>query len=184
MRFSLRASALLAAGSLAVHELRYVAGYGDVPAVGGHGYLAVVAPLVAVALAVACGGWLVRIGRAAAPATRGPLTWFAAATALLAIFVAQEAVESLTAANHPGVLAHGGWIALPLAIVVGGLVALLLCGARVAETAAATAARPWSPLAAATPVAIDFALPSAAVPTVRPRVLARRLAGRAPPAFS
>ena len=58
---------MLAAGSLAVHELRFLAGYGGDDA-GGHAYLAWLAPLVALALAAACGAWLARIGRGPAPA--------------------------------------------------------------------------------------------------------------------
>ena len=185
MRLSLRASALLAAGSLAVHELRYVAGYGEPAAVGGHGYLAVVAPLDAIVLAAACGAWIANVGRTARPAARASLTWAGATGVLLAVFTVQESLEALTAGGHPGLLAHGGWLALPLAIAVGGLVALALCGAAAAEGAAAEAARPWSPLAAgAAPPPADLTLPSPATAAPRPRVLARRLAGRAPPAFS
>ncbi len=184
MRPSLRASALLAAGSLAVHELRYFAGYGEAASVGGHGYLAVVAPLVALVLAIACGAWVVRLGRAAAPATRGPLTWMAATGALVAVFVVQETVEALVAGGHPGLLAHGGWTALPIALVVGGLIALALCGARAADAAAHVAARPWSPSGAAAEPPVDFVLPIAAPLAPRSRGIARRMAGRAPPVAS
>src|SRR4051794_26472379 len=112
MRPSLRAGALLAAGSLAVHELRYAAGWGDPAAGGGHGYLAVAAPLVALVLALACGVWLARIGRAAATAAgRRSLTWLGASASLLGVYVVQETLEALAATGHPGLLAHGGWIA-------------------------------------------------------------------------
>jgi hypothetical protein len=185
MRPSFRAGALLAAGSLAVHELRYIVGYGEPAAVGGHGYLAVVAPIVALALALACGLWIARLGRAVAPATRGPLTWAASTAVLVGVFLAQESVEALTAAGHPGLFAHGGWLALPIAVAVGGMVALVLCGARVADDAAAAVSRPFSPLAAAGDrLPIDFALPSLPPAVPRPRVIARRLAGRAPPVAS
>ena len=185
MRPSLRASALLAAGSLAVHELRYAAGYGEPAAVGGHGYLAIVAPLVAIALAAACGAWIASVGRAAGPRARASLTWAGATGVVLAVFTVQESLEALTAGGHPGLLAHGGWLALPLAVGVGGLIALALCGATAAEGTAADAARPWSPLAAGgAPAPADFTLPSVAPAAPRPRVLARRLAGRAPPVRS
>ena len=181
MRFSLRAGALLAAGSLAVHELRYVVGYGEMPAVGGHGYLAVVAPLVALAFAAACGTWVARVGRTSAPDVRGPRTWLAASAALVAVFAVQETVEAIAAGGHPGLLAHGGWLVLPLAVAVGGLIALAVCGAR----AAGLGAREWAPLRTVRPLApIDFALPVAGPAAPRPRVLARRLAGRAPPVRS
>ncbi|MEA2443181.1 MAG: hypothetical protein QOJ12_473 [Thermoleophilales bacterium] len=185
MRLSLRAGALLAAGSLAVHELRYVAGWGDPGAVGGHGYLAVVAPLVALLLALACGIWLARIGRAVTtPAGRGTLTWFGASVALLGVYVVQETLEALATSGHPDLLARSGWIVVPIAIAVGGVVALLLHGAHAAEAAVAAVTRPWSPLAVVPVAAPTFALPAAPLAVPRTGVLARRLAGRAPPLAS
>jgi hypothetical protein len=182
-RLSLRAGALLAAGSLAVHELRYLAGYGGESAVSGHGYLAWLAPLVALALAAACGVWLARIGRH--DARRAPaLTWLGASASLLLTYVVQETAEGLTAAGHPGLLAHGGWLAAPIALAVGGLVALGLRGARAADRAAAAAARPWSPLTARAVAPPVFFRLAAAPVAPRPRVLARRLAGRGPPLAS
>jgi hypothetical protein len=185
MRLSLRAGALLAAGSLAVHELRYVAGWGDPDAVGGHGYLVVAAPLVALALALACGIWLARIGHASTPpARRRRLTWLGASAALLGVYVVQETFEALATSGHPGLLAHGGWLAMPIAIAVGGVVALLLHGAHAADVVAAAAARPWSPLGAVPVAPLGFALPAAPRVTPRTGVLARGLAGRAPPLAS
>jgi hypothetical protein len=184
MRLSLRAGALLAAGSLAVHELRYQLGYGGEGAVGGHGYLAWLAPLVALALAAACGVWLARIGRArAAEAGRG-LTWLGATASLLLTYVAQETVEALAAPGHPGLLAHGGWAVVPIACAVGSAVSLLLRGARAADRAAATAARPWSPSRVGAPAPPAFLRPATAPLAPRPRVMARRLAGRGPPLAS
>jgi len=182
-RVSLRAAALLAAGSLVVHELRFMAGYGSDGAVSGHGYLAWLAPLVALALAAGCGAWLSRIGRGDGHHRR-TLTWLGATASLLVTYTAQETIEALAAPGHPGPLAHGGWIAAPLALAVGGAIALMLRGARAADRAAAVAARPWSPLTAAWTAALDFARPAAAPLAPRPRVLARRLAGRAPPVAS
>ena len=53
--------------------------------------------------------------------------WPLASAGLLAIFTAQELVEGLRNGGHPagvhGVVGHGGWIAVPLAIVLAGLVA-------------------------------------------------------------
>jgi hypothetical protein len=186
MRLSLRAGASLAAGSLAVHELRYLIGYGDPGAVSGHGYLTIVSPLVAIVLALACGIWLARIGRAVptAPA-RGTLTWLGASCSLVGVYVVQETIEALAAGGHPGLLAHGGWTALPIAAAIGALVALLLTGAREVDRAAAAVARPWTPFAGAAPVApAAIALPGAAPAAPRLRVIARRLAGRAPPISS
>jgi hypothetical protein len=181
----MRAGALLAAGSLAVHELRYFLGYGDPGAVGGHGYLVVAAPLVALVLALACGVWLARIGRAATtPAGRRTLTWLGASASLLGVYVVQETLEAVATSGHPSLLAHRGWIALPIAIAIGGVVALLLRGAHAADVAVAAAARPWSPLAAVPVASRVFALPLAPLAVPRTGVLARRLAGRAPPLAS
>jgi hypothetical protein len=184
MRLSLRAGATLAAGSLAVHELRFLAGYGGDDAVGGHGYLAWAAPVIALVLAAACGAWLARVGRSPGGATRPTLTWLGASAALVATYAVQETIEALTTPGHPGPLAHGGWIAVPAALAVGALVALTLRGANAADRAAARAARPWSPLTAAPFTPLAAALPAAAPLAPRPRVLARRMAGRAPPLFS
>ena len=180
MRLSLRAGALLAAGTLAVHELRYLIGYGDPAAVGGHGYLAVVAPLIAVALAVSCGLWLARVGRATGAPAR-TLTWLGASASLLLAYAVQETVEGLASNGHPGLFGHGGWIAAPIALAVGAAVALMLRGAVAADSAAARVARPWSPRGIVPTAPLTLALPSAPAGPPRPRVLARRLAGRAPP---
>ena len=174
---------MLAAGSLAVHELRFLAGYGGDADVGGHGYLAFVAPLVALALAAACGAWLARIGRGSTHA-RPALTWLGASAALAGTYVVQETIESLTSPAHPGLVAHGGWIALPVSLAVGALIALMLRGTHAAGEAVTMAARPWSPLSF-TPAAPPAIALGALVPaTPRLSVLARRLAGRAPPRTS
>src|SRR4051812_22722563 len=180
MRIPLRAGAMLAAGSLAVHELRFMAGYGGEGSVGGHAYLVWLAPLVALALAAACGVWLARVGRDGA-APRPTLTWLGASASLALAYVTQETIEGLTSAGHPDLLAHGGWIAAPAALAVGALVALMLRGSHAADRAAAVAARPWSPLAPTPAAPLALALPVAAPLAPRPGVLARRLAGRAPP---
>ena len=50
----------------------------------------------------------------------------------MAVFIAQETVEGMLAAAHPAgvaaVLGHGGWIAAPIALAVGRVVAYLLGG--------------------------------------------------------
>jgi len=184
MRLSLRAGAMLAAGSLAVHQVRFLAGFGGDGSVGGHGYLNWLTPLLAVALAASCGVWLAHVGRSAGARPRPALTWLGASAALVATYAVQETVEGLTSPGHPGLLAHGGWIVIPAALAVGALVAATLRGAQAADDAAAEAARPWSPLT------LGFAAPEASAVRVasplapRPRILARRLAGRGPPVAS
>jgi hypothetical protein len=184
MRLSLRAGAMLAAGSLAVHELRFLAGYGGEGAVGGHDYLDWLAPLLALALAAACGVWLARVGRAAGRQPGPALTWLGASAALVATYVAQETIEGLTSPGHPGLLTHGGWIVVPAALAVGALLAAMLRGAQAADDAAAAAARPWSPLQLAFAAPEASAVRVAAPLAPRPRILARRLAGRGPPPAS
>src|SRR5829696_545934 len=139
MKVSLRAGVVLAAASLAVHELRYAASFGDPAATNeaGHAYLAWLAPLVGLALAGGLGAWLSRIGRRGGA---GPvLTWGEASLSLGAVYLVQETLEALTAPGHPGMMAHGGWVALPIVVAIGGLVALLMRGARAADRASAAA---------------------------------------------
>src|SRR5215218_1108683 len=133
-RWSMRAMTLLSAGALGVHELRYLAAYGGDAARAldhqGHAYLALATPLVGGLLAVvlarvlvgvavgrACDGALVRLGR----------TWAVAAACLVAVYTTQELVEGVLAPGHPagvgGVFGHGGWLAMPLAVLVGAVVA-------------------------------------------------------------
>src|SRR5439155_17156618 len=60
--------------------------------------------------------------------------WGCASSALLAVYTLQEGLEGEFSPGHPtglvGVFGHGGWTAIPLAITIGALIALLLEGAR------------------------------------------------------
>lgn len=70
----------------------------------------------------------------------------AIAASLLAIYAGQELLEGLLATGHPagliGVFGSGGWWSVPVALVLGTVVALLL---RSAEAAIALVARVRSP---------------------------------------
>jgi hypothetical protein len=145
-----RKAALVAGGSLVLHQLRYVVSYGDrAPerlAHDGHAYLSVVTPLVAalVVLAVARALQLVCGRCRAATATRsGPLwrTWAFASLAPLAVYVLQELLEGVLSTGHPdglaAIFAGSGWSAFLCAAPVGVLVALALEGAGVVA--------PWPP---------------------------------------
>ncbi len=113
--------------------------------------------------------------------------WPLAAAALLGIYACQELVEGLVSHGHPsglaGVFGAGGWVSIPLALALGGGMALLVqVTQRVAEAAPAGAG--W--LAGIT------VLQSAPVPLrtlvsrtlgCRRRPLAFRLAGRGPPVW-
>jgi hypothetical protein len=136
----LRFAGLLAAGSLAVHQLRYAAGYGSnssrALAEQGHGYLGDAGAVAAVLLALAVGSFLgavVRARRAEARQPRLRSLWLAASGALSAIYAAQELIEGTLAQGHPagltGVVAHGGWLAFAIAAAVGALIALAMRGA-------------------------------------------------------
>src|SRR3954451_21619667 len=95
--FRLRCFALLGAGALALHELRYLVAYGGDAGRAldeeGHGYLGTVAALVDAAV-VASGATLVAASvRRRRPPPRAPscrLRWLGASVALLIIYVAQE----------------------------------------------------------------------------------------------
>jgi len=188
-------AALLLAGALGVHELRYLLAFGGAAesalADHGHGYLTVLTPLLGTLAALGLAVGLVRA--AAAPSVRSATfvrvrrLWPAASAALLAIYVSQELLEGLLAPGHPsgwaGVVGSGGWLAVPLALAFGGVVAL---GLRVVR--AARAAQPLR-LAVARLVPPP---PTPRVVTAAPavagwrsgRLLADHLAGRAPPASS
>ena len=146
-RPTLRATALLFAGAAAVHDLRYaVAYFGDAGAVvdhQGHAYLAVLTPLVGFLLAVVLAQLVVRALRPVGPATGGGTSfvavWSAISAALTGTYFVQELIESWATSHHAdaisGVLGHGGWTAVPLALLVGAVIALVLRAARHIERA-------------------------------------------------
>jgi hypothetical protein len=183
----LRATALLAAGALLVHELRYLIADPEpgLPLGAGHAYLAQLAPLVALALAAAAAQLVARLVRPSAesPLPSFPRLWVAAAGSLALMHAAQETAEGLlspgNAAGLSGLVGLSGAVALALALAVGALVALLLRGARalveLAARARRSAPRPRSARSLALPARV--ALPAL-------DVLARGLAARAPPLAS
>jgi hypothetical protein len=137
-RDTLRTAALVSVGWWTVHQLRYLvaygAGAGDALHEQGHAYLGPAAPVLGVLLVLALARVVVRA--TAAPAGRSPraqrlaVLWPACAAAIAALYTAQEATEGVLATGHPagaeGVFGHGGWIAVPLAIVAGLAVAAAL----------------------------------------------------------
>jgi hypothetical protein len=132
-----RLAALLAVGAAALHQLRYLLAPGPSGDLGqdAHGYLVALLPLLAFLVMSAALATLIR-GTEGAPPSRAPLAprICAFSVAMLAIYVCQESFESVLAAGHSGglttLLDGGGWIALPLALAIGALTALL---ARVLE---------------------------------------------------
>jgi hypothetical protein len=185
----LRAGALLTSAALALHELRYLVAYGQhsqrALAEQGHAYLGVVHVLAGALLAIAAGAFLARVAKAgrtgageAAP-PRFVALWLGAAVALVAIYSGQELIEGLLSSGHPAGLgaltAHGGLVVLPLAILLGGVVALGLRGASALLSAVARRARRRRPRSSVSTA------PPAVVLEPPASVLARHLAGRAPP---
>jgi hypothetical protein len=186
-RLSLRRIALLVGGAFAVHQLRFVVSYGDnagrILHEAGHEYLPFAGAAAAVLLLLATvlfGRSLAHAGAGATSQTRAVVfrrLWVENAIALVAIYVAQEGLEGALAPGHP-IWAHGGWTVVPLAIVVGGLTALVVVGAE--KALAAVAGR------AARPSAEDWSLgragsSAASVMRVELDAVARHLVGRAPP---
>ncbi|MEA2131823.1 MAG: hypothetical protein QOJ85_4714 [Solirubrobacteraceae bacterium] len=186
--------ALFPLGALAMHQLRYELAFGSDAsrqlASHGHGYLQALTPLVVLAAALGAGGWLARLARAWRDGEpdrewgRGlAALWALAAAALVCIYVGQESLEALFATGHPhglaAILGHGGLWALPAAIVIGGLLALVVRGGRalvahVARTRRRRTGRPAvrAPRHAARPASVTL-------PGLEP--LAGGRAGRAPP---
>jgi hypothetical protein len=187
-----KAVALIATGGLAVHELRYALAYGPrahhAEAVQGHGYLLLLVPLVAAGALLALVSMLARIGRAGEAADdvvipRLRWLWVAASACLIALYSLQESLEGALAPGHAGgldaLLGHGGWTALPLAVVIGAAVAVALRGARGAGCVLHADLRR---MAITVPGIRQVGLP-APVATRRDE-LARHLAGRGPPLLS
>jgi hypothetical protein len=130
----LRLASILAVGAFALHQLRYLIAFAGSSSAElsqhAHRYMSeLLAPLAVLVLAAVL-ATLIRGTEAASP-TRAPLGRRMAVftCALLAIFVGQELLEGLFATGHPAgpaaVFANGGWIALPLAVAIGSLAALV-----------------------------------------------------------
>ena len=181
-------AALMGAGTYAVHQLRYALSYDGGAAhsdsLSGHAYLGVLGPVLAGALLLALAAALGRVARGTVDsAPRLRRLWAGASGSLLAVYCTQETVERLLGGGHaggvPGMFAHGGWVAVPLALAVGLAIALLMRGAA-AATALVAARAPWRPPAPAPPLHV-------LLPPWAPRTsvaTARHLAARGPPAVS
>jgi hypothetical protein len=133
---TIRGIALLAAGSAAIHQLRYMIGYGDgasrALAAHPHAYLTETVPAILTMLLIAIGGVLLRVARGSIPRASGrrasfTTLWLACALTLAAIYGTQETLEGA------GAIAGSGWIGLALAVPGGLVVALAMRGADAAE---------------------------------------------------
>lgn len=185
----LRALLAVLAGALVVHELRYrlVGVEADAAA---HAYLPGLQIAIATLFLGACVEFAVRLVRL----TRGRpecggeppparLLWPLFTTALVVLVAGQEAAELrwLGGHEHPGrdlataLISDGGWLVLPLSLLVGGFCALLLRGA----AALARALRPGTHRQTNNPRRLRIT----EAPGWRPigAFIARNIAGRGPP---
>ena len=146
----LRAGLLMPLAVLAVHQGRYFLAFGThTPARllrDGHAYLGSVIPFAVLSAALALGVLAGRLARAwqghgtgpraADPSTARPHSalriWALCAFILFGLYCTQELTEGAVAAGHAGgiagILGSGGWLAVPLAIVVAGILTLMLRG--------------------------------------------------------
>lgn len=158
----------MAAGIFGLHQLRFALSGEDPEAVHGHGYLTIVAPLLAGVLLLGLTLVLARLVRGAGErATSIRRTWAAATGVLIAVYCAQEAIE-----GQHSLFGHGGWLVLPLAVAIGLVIALLARG-----SAASLRIRRWQAWAPAHPLVV--LLPP---PRTRPAFVAfLAMPGRSPP---
>jgi hypothetical protein len=185
----LRATVLTLVGALVVHQGRYLLAPGahDHALAGAHGYLAWLMPLAGTLLfltAVQLAVWVRRRSGGGELPDLPPAgaLWLTATLSLLSVFAIQESAETfLTHGYLPTLgelLAHGGTAVVALAGVVGGLLALALKGAAAVIRRALREPRARRPLPA------PRAVPPTPFLAARTCVLARFLAGRAPPTLS
>ena len=122
--------ALVPAGALAVHQLRFLLAFGGDAGVElarqGHSYLHSLVPWVVLLIGLAVGAFLWALGRAMGGQRSAPrytlslaALWVVCSACLLAIYVTQEFLEGLLATGHPsglaGVFGYGGWWSIPVA---------------------------------------------------------------------
>ena len=184
-----RVALLLLLASQGLHDLRFLIapGQDSGATLAGHAdlwHLIVTGPGIAIVVALVVATLVV--GAAAQPTTmpgrsvRIRRLWPLAAAALLAIYGSQELLEGLVGHGHEGgietLTSPGGWVAAPLAVALGGLVALAVRVTRAADALAITARVRLSLRFAA----LTTLTPGAHARPIRP-VLSEHRAGRAPP---
>ena len=183
---SFRLGALLAVGVLGVHEFRYrlIDVESGAAASAGHGYLGALTALIGVAFVLALGRyvhlWVTRGPDEGALARRPTVVWLLVSAGVLVGYAGQELIAGWLSSGHPvgvaGLLAHGGWIAVPLSLAAGAVICLVIRTAAEVLRNRATVRSPehaWSRRA-------EGCSPTAVVIGAG-RVVARHLAGRSPP---
>lgn len=184
----LRAAVLTLVGAIVVHQARYLLAppTHDHQLVSAHGYFTWLMPLAAALLFLTLAQFAVWMRRAEGGDADGlpsvGALWVGASVSLLTVFGVQETLEVTAAHGQLPTLtelgAAVGWQVLPLAMAAGGVLALMLRGA--AHVAAWAVRRHRHP---ARPRAQVVLLPRPPVVVSPACVLARFLAGRAPPSL-
>jgi hypothetical protein len=186
-------AALMPAGAFAVHQLRYWLAFGNQagPALAaqGHRYLHSLVPWIVLLIALACGVFLLTLGRALGGRVSLPRytlsffgLWLVCAVCLVAVYVTQELLEGLLVTGHPagvaGVFGYGGWWSIPAAVAVALVLAAAFHGARrVLQAVVDRRGRP----AAVAPRAPIIARPGLIPLLPAPAPLADGWSGRGPP---
>ncbi|WP_146175349.1 hypothetical protein [Paraconexibacter algicola] len=186
----IRLYALLVLGSLALHEVRYALPSGQALEAshgGGHGYLALVSPLVGMVAALVLATGVLRAAAAASttPASvlRVARLWPLLSAGVFGLYAGQELLEGALAHHHPerfaAVFGSGGWMAMPTAIAIGAALAFTvrIADAAVRKARDAGAIALEIRLVPAAP-ALRFAFRDVVVPRAAPL---RHRAGRGPP---
>jgi len=192
LAWRLRAAALLSGGVLAVHQLRYLLAYGHESHQAlrdqGHAYLALLLPLVILALTLCAGSVVAAL--VLGPRRPCELTrpnwrrlWVSSSGLLSLAYVVQECLEGALEPGHTVGLAvlaaHGGWIALPLVVLIGLAITLALVGAATAVARVAARAHLLPPRRG-----LLACRPPHVAPALRLESFARFLVGRGPPGVS
>jgi hypothetical protein len=187
MHVALRALATLLIAGGALHELRYMSWLGEESShAGSHrldGLLTALAPILTVALtglgALALLGAVRSRALGATSWARMRNLWLIASGSLLAIYSCQELLQGALEAAHPvglhGLFGHGGWIVVPFALLLGGIVAIAVGVVRELERRVS-----WGLLERLSSAVGRVVRPTRVV-LVRSRPLAEHLAGRGPP---
>ncbi|MTD45436.1 hypothetical protein GKE82_14350 [Conexibacter sp. W3-3-2] len=141
----IRLYALLVLGSMTLHELRYAlpgeASPGGAHA-AGHGYLAALGPLVGMLAALVLAATVLRAAAGTPGRGRAGRLWPLLSAGVFGLYAGQELLEGLLSHHHAdglsAVFGAGGWVALPVAVVLGAILTLTV---RIADVAASDARR-------------------------------------------
>ncbi len=184
-----RLAVLILLGAWLVHQLRYNLAIGhqsaEHSASHGHAYLDFTWPLLIGAAVIAVASWVFSLNRQKQARTDQPgfvNSWVKISLILIVLFAFQEGTEAIASTHHThlleGIFGSGGWVALPLSTLVGGVIALAIRGARAAHAFVSRTLRDFSPIHRSLP---KVRRPDDVCSVRRFHVLASKLAGRAPP---